>query len=230
MKPEDIDRLLWSTLEDRRLSRSERQALRKVMDDLDPSPEQQAFWRHRVFAVARDALAQARGSRDAESVLGWVEDAVKALDLPAEELPGVGAHFSPGTACLDCIVRLVARARHSVDICVFTITDDRVSRPIIEAHDRGVAVRIITDDDKSYDRGSDIERFERAGIQVRVDGSEAHMHHKFAVFDRRTLVTGSYNWTRSAAEYNRENIIVSDDPRLVSPFLDSFESLWGMFC
>ena len=37
------------------------------------------------------------------------------------------------------------------------------------------------------------------GVAVRIDRSEHHMHHKFALFDDAILATGSYNWTRSAA-------------------------------
>ena len=74
--------------------------------------------------------------------------------------------------------------------------------------------------------GSDIERFERAGIQVVVDNSEHHMHHKFAIFDRRITLTGSYNWTRSAAEYNEENILVTHDRRIADRFQQEFERLW----
>ena len=55
------------------------------------------------------------------------------------------------------------------------------------------------------------------------------MHHKFAVFDGRTAVTGSYNWTRSAARVNQENLVVSDDPRLVKPLVEEFERLWEKF-
>jgi phosphatidylserine/phosphatidylglycerophosphate/cardiolipin synthase-like enzyme len=55
------------------------------------------------------------------------------------------------------------------------------------------------------------------------------MHHKFAVFDGLYLVTGSYNWTRSAATHNEENIVVSSDPRLVADFKRTFDSLWTRF-
>jgi phosphatidylserine/phosphatidylglycerophosphate/cardiolipin synthase-like enzyme len=85
----------------------------------------------------------------------------------------------------------------------------------------------VTDDDKSYDRGSDIARFEKAGIPVKTDNSPAHMHHKFALFDRKLLLTGSYNWTRSAANHNHENVIVSSDPRLIAPFRTMFDRLWA---
>ena len=136
------------------------------------------------------------------------------------------AYFSPGDDCPRAIGRLLASARRTADICVFTITDDRLSDAILDAHRRGVAVRIITDDAKAEDLGSDVGRFERAGIPMRVDRSPFHMHHKFAILDGATLLTGSYNWTRGAARDNEENLIVTDDPRLVAPFAATFDRLW----
>jgi phosphatidylserine/phosphatidylglycerophosphate/cardiolipin synthase-like enzyme len=68
-----------------------------------------------------------------------------------------------------------------------------------------------------------------AGVAVRFDASLDHMHHKFAVFDRRLVVTGSYNWTRSAAENNHENILITGQARLVQAFHDEFERLWAVF-
>ena len=53
------------------------------------------------------------------------------------------------------------------------------------------------------------------------------MHHKFAVFDHSQVITGSYNWTRSAAEHNRENLVISHDPQLVEPYQRAFERLWA---
>lgn len=136
------------------------------------------------------------------------------------------AYFSPGEDCLQAIRRNITHTRRTLDICVFTITDDRVSNSILEAHRRGVAVRIITDNDKAEDQGSDIDRLARAGIEVREDQTEFHMHHKFALFDGQTVLTGSYNWTRGAAANNNENLVVSRDPLLVGPFEREFEKLW----
>ena len=64
------------------------------------------------------------------------------------------------------------------------------------------------------------------GIECRFDRTEAHMHHKFALSDDGHLLTGSYNWTRSAAMVNDENIIVTDHPKLVKKFADKFSSMW----
>jgi cardiolipin hydrolase len=52
------------------------------------------------------------------------------------------------------------------------------------------------------------------------------MHHKFAILDEEVILTGSYNWTRSAAHYNHENILVTNDAAVVARYRDCFENLW----
>jgi len=137
------------------------------------------------------------------------------------------AYFSPRDHVVHHIVRALDATHDRADLAVFTITDDRISKPILNAHARGVKLRIISDNDKSNDLGSDIERFARAGIAVRIDRTPVHMHHKFAIFDGKLVLTGSYNWTRSANDENAENIVLSDDPDLLRAFADEFERCWG---
>jgi hypothetical protein len=146
---------------------------------------------------------------------------------PGDARSGVAeVHWSPGDACYEAILRELERADRTIDVCVFTITDDRLARALLEVHRRGVRLRVLTDNDKAEDEGSDVARLERAGVPVRVDRTEYHMHHKFAVFDGRRAITGSYNWTRGAARNNEEHIVVTDDPRLVKELGRGFETLW----
>lgn len=81
----------------------------------------------------------------------------------------------------------------------------------------------------AQDQGSDICSLIDHGVLVRMDSSANHMHHKFAIIDKKTLVNGSFNWTRSATDYNQENILVTDEPKLVNAYLAEFESLWLEF-
>lgn len=224
-KADDFDRILSKTLDDGRLSRAERRALSEVLDGWSPDAELRAQLRARAFEAASERV---RDPRDRQ-LIEWLEDVVKVLSAPVAATEPSEAFFSPGEACRDKIVELMRSARRSVDICVFTITDNVVADAILDAHRRHVKVRIITDDDKSLDRGSDIDDLQRAGITVVTDHSENHMHHKFAVFDGRVMLTGSYNWTRSAAAYNEENIVVSHDPNLCATFTREFERLWVQF-
>ena len=225
MKPpanEAIEQLLTQTLADYRLSRGERRVLKSVLDEHGVTDEGLAWIRQRAFQLAREALIDA----EAQRVLVWLEEVIKVLQpTPPQRVEPAQAYFSPADNCARQIIHLLRGARRSVDICVFTITDDRVSEAILESHRRGVAVRIITDDDKSHDPGSDIKRLREAGIPVRMDQSEFHMHHKFAIVDKTSLLTGSYNWTRGAGR-NMENLIVSRDRLVVQDFGEAFEQLW----
>ncbi len=134
--------------------------------------------------------------------------------------------FSPGEDCVNHIIDLINEAYIQLDICVFTISDDRISRAIVEAMKNGVEIRIISDNFKVEDTGSDIEDLSRVGISVKLDTTENHMHHKFMIVDKKIVLTGSYNWTRSAALYNQENILSMDDEEVVSKFSNEFKKLW----
>ena len=225
LQPADLDQMLMATLEDRRLSRGERRALKDVFVDATPDESVRRQLRNRAFRLAKAELE----SREARLVLDWLHDVVKALDdvaIPIRPSTFEQAFFSPGPEPSRRIVRLLDEASTQLDVCVFTITDNAISSALAAAYDRGVKVRLVTDDDKAHDRGSDISRLTEAGIPVRQDQSDAHMHHKYAIADRRLLLTGSYNWTRSAGTENDENILVTSSETLVRCFSENFEALW----
>ncbi len=181
------------------------------------------------LAEERDEQRRRAEKADARATAMEREVLTKDVESPhgrARPRTTLDVYFSPGDECLLAIRRALDSAERSIDACVFTITDDRIAHGLLEAHRRGVTVRIITDNDKSHDEGSDVRRLERGGIPVREDRSEFHMHHKFAVIDGKVALTGSYNWTRGAAHKNEENLVVSNDPRLVGPFEREFRELW----
>ncbi|MBJ6117137.1 DUF1669 domain-containing protein [Pontibacter sp. BT310] len=136
------------------------------------------------------------------------------------------AFFSPGDDCLEAIITAIEEAKKTMKICVFTISDDRISEAILRAHQRGLQIRIITDNNKLHDIGSDIRELAARGLEVRIDKTRSHMHHKFAIFDETRVLTGSYNWTRSAAMYNHENILVTDNLSIVQDYSREFDRLW----
>ncbi len=211
---------------DGRLTRSERKALRALIDsEIDAESE-----RVRVRAVAFDVAQAALSGTNAPDVIAWTEDIVGLFDRPSVRSSPAAvteAWFSPGEEPLRCIQRQIRMSRRAIDVCVFTITDDRIVELLEEAPRRGVRVRIVSDDDKSRDLGSDLERLGRSGAAVRLDRTSDHMHHKFAVFDGARLLTGSYNWTRSAARGNSENVLVTEEPALVEAYAGAFQRVWG---
>ena len=225
MNAAELDALLRQFLVDHKLSGSERQVLMDWAEKNITTEQKRGVARSRLFESARGAVTDPA----AVEVIDFLESALKVI-VPAQNT-GVSeqsstATFSPGEACLGMIVNHLINARRTIDICVFTITDDRISNTILAAHKRGVKLRIITDNEKAYDAGSDVSRFREAGIPVVVDETPFHMHHKFAIFDGQRLLNGSYNWTRGAAAQNEENIIDTDDRNLIAKFQHEFEALW----
>jgi len=228
MTPQQLREMLAQTLEDGQLSRSERSALRQILEHQQPGGPHLANFRHAAFDLARDVITPENSRR----VLDWLEDVMRLLQPVATmSSPSNTAEalFSPGEECPRRIRALLQAAEQSIEICVFAITDDRLTSAILDAHRRGVRVRVITDDEKALDQGGDAGELADAGVDVRLDRSRYHMHHKFALFDRSLLLTGSYNWTRSAADSNEENFIVTGDPRFITPFANLFDRLWQQF-
>ncbi|KAF9985070.1 hypothetical protein BGZ75_003364 [Mortierella antarctica] len=138
--------------------------------------------------------------------------------------------FFPSEQSFQQLVKTLDGAKKSLDICVYTITDDHLASAIIRAHERGVKVRIISDNEKADDLGSDVKRLrDDNDIPTRVDKSTSFMHHKFAVIDDSLVINGSYNWTKGARFDNRENLTLTNYPKAVQGFKSEFERLWNDF-
>jgi phosphatidylserine/phosphatidylglycerophosphate/cardiolipin synthase-like enzyme len=203
---------------------SEKQHLKRELESLNLTKRQCDLLRSELFKHAQSVI----NSINYSSVLNWVEEINKLLlTAPKEEAPSESIYFSPGESCLNAIISAIKNLKKEAKICLFTISDDRISDELITAHNRGVQIKIITDNDKLFDKGSDINKLTDAGILVKTDFTDRHMHHKFALFDNKMTITGSYNWTRSAEQYNHENVLTTNSKRIYTAFEEEFDRLWN---
>ncbi|TAJ08682.1 endonuclease [Marinilabiliaceae bacterium JC017] len=167
-------------------------------------------------------------------VLGYNGDGLKAVRWLENSFAEIEKHtfrmhevlFSPGKDIPENIAFLLDQAKDNIDVCVFTISDRKLSEKVLDAHRRGVKVRIISDDRKTYDQGSQVYGLFKAGISVKIDHSKYHMHHKFGVIDNRIAFSGSYNWTYTASKHNQENLIITTNFDIVRQLGAEFEKLW----
>ena len=54
------------------------------------------------------------------------------------------------------------------------------------------------------------------------------MHNKFAIFDGKLMVTGSYNWTNNAEHFNYENAVFITDTNVIKEYQKDFDDIWRM--
>ena len=222
MTIQELEKIIADSLDDFKLSQDEKYIFRDLADTLEE--DQLRFIRNKAFDLARPYIEI--GGANAVLVLNWLDRVVKSIQ-PLDKTDSIkpAAYFSPGNTCKNKIISLLKEAKQSINICVFTISDNDITQSILDAHKRGVDVSIISDNDKANDRGSDIAYLADQGLTVTLDNSPHHMHHKFAIFDKRVLLNGSFNWTRSASKANEENITVSGDSNLIAMFNKQFDYL-----
>lgn len=223
---EEVIALIDDSIEDNFLTKAEKNQIKAALTALYPDKRISDFLRSELFRIARDHI----NASNYMDVLVWTEK-INKLILAANkmEVQQERVYFSPGEECLQAIITQIRLAKNRIRICLFTISDDRIAEELLTKHKQGLSVKIISDNDKVYDQGSDVEKLARAGIPVRLDITENHMHHKFALFDKHITLTGSYNWTRSAERYNHENILITDSAKVLREFEKEFDSLWAEF-
>ena len=62
---------------------------------------------------------------------------------------------------------------------------------------------------------------------MRQDGSRYVLHHKVIIIDEQTVITGSFNFSKSAAQRNDENIVIIRDATIAGLYLDEWKRIWG---
>lgn len=141
--------------------------------------------------------------------------------------PRIETCFSPIRDCSVVVKMQLASADYTLDLALYSLTKDDIAQAIIDAHKRGVRVRVIMDRTQAGLKVADDEKLEAAGITVkRLRGMKSGlMHHKFAIVDGKTILTGSYNWTKGGTYKNSENMIILDT--LVTEFQIEFNKLWN---
>ena len=124
-------------------------------------------------------------------------------EVEAWQLPGGGPQ------AMDRLLALIGKARKSIYVAMFTLTHPSLVASLVEAAQRGVDVRCAIDFYTA--RGASLKamrRLQEANIPVFLSRGKQLLHHKWAWIDKKTLVTGSANWTKAAFQVNRESLLI----------------------
>jgi mitochondrial cardiolipin hydrolase len=200
-----------------------------LIDQVDKNIFPQIGWLDRAQrGKLRNSLFEAAKTlttpRSKEETLEWMHKCFLIIDRNSFHFDKV--FFSPGPEIEQTIYSLLQGAKSSIHLCIFTITDARLAEELIKCHKKGIKVKIITDDEKTKDHGSEIVVLEKAGIPVKTDHSRYHMHNKFGIIDGRVAMTGSFNWTYTASEHNQENLLTTTNYDIVRQYQAEFSRLW----
>lgn len=137
--------------------------------------------------------------------------------------------FSPSGGIQDRLLRAINLTKASIDLAIFDFTSAELAGALLAARERGVAIRVVADARQAQGKHSEIPFLLEKGVKVRLvrGNGRGLMHHKFAVFDGKLLMTGSSNWTDSAERFNHEDALVLDDPAIIQRYQAHFEQLFS---
>jgi len=146
---------------------------------------------------------------------------------PLVAVAGDVAQTAPGAEIRSMLQKALGDAVRQVLAEVYTLTDPEVIARLVDAHRRGVTVRVLLDPNQAYNlHGYAVLR--AGGVEVRwyPVPPGTLLHAKIGLFDGK-LVLGSANWTRSGLDVNHELDIETADPVAVAAYAARFAADWA---
>lgn len=158
------------------------------------------------------------------------EDSPENTPYPQLQIGGtlVETIFEPEGDGRTRILELLGGAQESIHFMAFSFTDNALAEMLVQQSRAGLAVQGVVEARNIGDSGADYDSLEQAGVDVLLDGNPYVMHHKVFIVDKEVVVTGSYNFTRSAAERNDENLLIIHSPEVAERYFEEFQRVYQM--
>lgn len=121
-------------------------------------------------------------------------------------------YFCPEDDCKERVMELLQGARQNIVFMLASFTDQDIMRLLNEKHNT-ISVEGI------------IDKTQKKAIATVGFAKTENVHHKVFIIDGKTVITGSYNPTKSGNERNDENILVIHDFAVAQEFLEEYNHL-----
>lgn len=149
---------------------------------------------------------------------------VSAQSGQIQSVGTIEVFFSPNGGATDAIVREIRNAQREILVQAYSFTSAPIAQALLEAHKRGVRVEAVLDKSQRTERYTSATFLANAGMPVLIDDRHAIAHNKIMIIDKATLITGSFNFSKSAEEKNSENLLVmKGNSKLADVYLQNYE-------
>ncbi len=138
----------------------------------------------------------------------------------------IETYFCPADNCESRLLDALSGANSTIDFMTFSFTSDPIGKELVNLSAHGIAVRGVFErrEESHY---SEYVRLKDAGLDVRLDGNSATMHHKAFIIDNSIVAFGSYNPTASGNTRNDENMLIIHDPGIAQAFEQEFRRVYA---
>lgn len=123
------------------------------------------------------------------------------------------------------LVQAIDSAKLSVDVAIYSLSLNSVRDALINAHQRGVRVRMVMESD-NLDR-TDPQVLKDVGIPILGDRREGLMHNKFVVIDNSEVWMGGMNFTDSGTYQDNNVMIRIHSVKMAENYTKEFEEMFN---
>lgn len=176
-----------------------------------------------TFAVSGDFIMNAKRFRSVlciSFVLVITCTSLQASELIINNAP-VKVLFNPGGRCTEAIIEEINSAKTEILMQTYDFTSVPIAAALVEAHKRGVEVRVIIDERKSETQESQATFLANQKIPIYIDREHPSAHNKVVIIDGKTVITGSFDFTLQA-EMNAENLLIIKCSKLAKLYVGNW--------
>ena len=148
-------------------------------------------------------------------------------DNPDMTVEVLGVYFTPPANAVAAIIKAIDASDREVLVQAYGSTHNGIAQALVRAHQRGVLVRVLLDKKSASSNRYVISVLQQAQIEVRQDGKHAIAHNKVMVIDLTKVITGSFNFTNSAATRNAENFLILKSEDLAQQYRLQWKNHWA---
>jgi phosphatidylserine/phosphatidylglycerophosphate/cardiolipin synthase-like enzyme len=136
--------------------------------------------------------------------------------------------FSGEVKIREAFLKEIEDLSESLDLALYEITSPDLAQALVKAKERGIKIRVVTDSKQARIKSSRVSALIKQGISVKTVGGKEKgaMNHRFAILDRKKVMTGSPGWAEGPGEGNYENTLIIQDVDLVDSYQREFDRLW----
>ena len=141
-------------------------------------------------------------------------------------------NFPPDDSYRDRSLAAYAQEQQQIDVMMFRITDEQQTNAMVAAMNRGVPMRLITDETEYRNTSRlwdsyNVDRLWMAGAQVRFDGHQGINHAKLVLLRGTSMsIFGSSNWTSPSTDSQREHNMFTTQPWIWDYLEVLFQRKW----
>ncbi|MGM3306082.1 DUF655 domain-containing protein [Anabaena sp. WFMT] len=165
----------------------------------------------------------------------------------------ITVHFSPtssreiwSNSSNGLIAKTLETATKSVDMALFVFSDQKLANILEKRHAENVEIRALIEPQFAYRPYSEAldmmglslsdnckyelnnrpwkNYISTVGVTILAKGDL--LHHKFSLIDKKTVITGSHNWSEAANNGNDETLVVIENPTVAEHYQREFNRLY----